>query len=277
MDRLKLDIENKIWEYFFAKVKGFPFCEMYLSNLYNKQGFSYKNCEVEILLNDKSNPVSLAVQKILTEQDLSFGIKIFQVEYEKSKILMGCVPVEDGNKTEIYIFYDSHLLDILTESEILFGVAHEVGHHVIQQPGSPKDIFNLACLHSLSESHEMEQIKIISNFLSQLSEYNADRYALFITKDISICNSALNKIGEEESKKNPLEQTQEERQTMFREDRLAKLTMRHPVLEDRIKAQEIVANFIGDSNFVLSENPKICKQLKELLCFDEFYLRFCNS
>jgi hypothetical protein len=263
MKGLKLKIEDELWQYLYKDPIFNSFKPLLdIGSCLEKAELVKPDC---LQITDLNNLVVKSLNRILNEQNFIVNAEVFQNVAGKTDHTIACIPCKDN----ILIHYHPILLEKFSESEIEVLIAHEVGHYIFQNDYTP-DILMGPISNHMRPTKESERFNILANMLAHLNEYNCDRYALFIAKDLNLIQDTYRKN---------FEVTQLFIPNSIRKDQLDDLKIGpwqkrfvsdHPLNEDRETALKLVKNKIQNINYDINDDNELINNLLQLVCYNEF-------
>jgi hypothetical protein len=265
MTNLRLDIEDKLWTYLNTEA-AFQLIDFFLMQLPSNERAdnTLANCK-EII--DPYHSIYRLCHGIAKIHGVSVTIKIFEGDEYKFDQIFGCIPGDNF----LYFYFQPRILTQLFENEINLIIRHEIGHYFFRTSCNPEEIIKKG-LHKKFIAGEKDQLrfKCISLMLSQISEFNADRFAAFDTKNILAYQDTLKKLykAEELLKTNPT--SIEERRKLIAFDWKNRFESSHPLIDDRVAALDFIEKYVNDTNFDINKAPEVYDKMLELLSYKEF-------
>jgi hypothetical protein len=189
MTNLKLDIEDNLW----AFVETEAAVQLFKDTYFNIPAKDWANQEFEDCkqIVDLDNPFANLCYEIAAKHNINVDLKIFEGGDSKIKYVLGCTLGDDF----LYFFYHPRLLESLELSEISFLLIHELGHYHFRKNISPeKIVIHPFYFFSCPSETDFNRFRSIACLLSHISEYNADRFAAFNTRDLRGYKKAMLKI-----------------------------------------------------------------------------------
>jgi hypothetical protein len=265
MTNLKLDIEDKLWAYLESEdVYQMLYLMYILITPKDRADHALQNCRN---ITDELHPVSKLCFDIAARHTLPVEIKIFEGERGLANHIMGCISDTDF----LYFYFQPRILDQLDFDEISHIVEHELGHYFYSTKVSPEEMFSLKILNLLGLA-DKDKIRIttLAFLLAHISEFNADRFAVFTSKNIHGYNRAMKKLYDKELQRNSDPKKIDEIIKLREHDWKLKFLLAHPIIEDRAAALNCLEKYIDDTDFDINKTPDVYNKMLELLNYKEF-------
>lgn len=269
MYNLKLDIEELLWKYVETEMA----VQLFKNTIFSVSSKDLADHELMDCkqISEKDNPFAKLCFGLAEKQNITVELKVFDADQSNKKDILSCNPGPDY----LYFLFHNRLLEQFDLSEISFMIMHEFGHYHFRTDFNPEKIITHK-LYYLSSPTEIDfnRFKLIANLLSHISEYNADRYAAFSTKDLQGYKRAFLKLSDYVSQQHSNTLSIVDKSKKASMDWKNKFKSSHPQIVDRIAALDCLEKHIKNPNFDINQTPEVYNRMLELLSYDQFILEF---
>lgn len=270
MKNLKLDIEEKLWSY--LESEGAFEILLGLFNLIPSKEWTEKYLKESKEITDHENPIAKMCVELTNKHKISVEVKVFNSANSNIGDKIGCCQGDDY----LYFFYNPVIIKVFNLSDISYILQHEIGHFIFRTTFNPEKFKLIGSSISILMPNENDQARffLLANMISHISEFNADRFAVFATKDVAGYIACLKKFAEF-YKSIEFDPEIRKRFVKLRNSNWkGKFLTTHPADEYRITALQCIENHLHNDDFDINGVPEVYNQMLKLLSFDEFVSEF---